>query len=326
MEKALVIQTAFLGDVILATPVIEKLHKSFPGIEIDFLLRKGNQAIFENHPHLRKVMTFDKSAKWDSFWNLQKQIKDEQYDLVINLHRFFTSGMLSVLSGANMIIGFDRNPLSFFYHKKYAYRIEPESMLHEVDRNLTLLAEITDGKPEKPKLYPSHQDYAKAFRNKPYICIAPASKWYTKQWPIENWVLLLSMKPGDIDVLLIGSDDDRELCNRIAAKDPFGETINCAGDYSLLEVAALMENAKMNFVNDSAPLHIASAMNAPVSAVFCSTIPGFGFYPLSDNSFVAETNERLSCRPCGIHGRKKCPEGHFRCVNVPIEPLLDRID
>ena len=326
MKKALVIQTAFLGDVVLATPVVEKLRKSFPGIQIDFLLRKGNELIFEGHPHIQNILTFDKKSKWDSFWNLQGRIKEENYDLVVNLQRFLTSGLLAVLSGAKTVIGFDKNPLSFFYHKKYAHRFEPESMLHEVDRNLTLLAEITDGGREMPKLYPSPKDYSRVFRNKPYICIAPASKWYTKQWPVENWVLMLSMKPADLDVLLIGSEGDRELCAEIASRDPFGEAINCAGEFSLLEVAALMENARMNFTNDSAPLHIASAMNAPVSAIFCSTIPGFGFYPLSDNSYVAETSEKLSCRPCGIHGRKKCPEGHFRCVNVSLDALLNRMD
>ena len=70
----------------------------------------------------------------------------------------------------------------------------------------------------------------------------------------------------------------------------------------------------MNYVNDSAPLHIASAMNAPVTAVFCSTVPSFGFGPLRENGRVVETPEDLDCRPCGLHGHRECPKGHFRCA------------
>ena len=84
-----------------------------------------------------------------------------------------------------------------------------------------------------------------------------------------------------------------------------------------------MTNATMNYVNDSAPMHMASAMNAPTTAIFCSTIPDFGFGPLSDQARIVETDENLECRPCGLHGFKKCPEGHFKCANtIDTESLL----
>jgi heptosyltransferase-2 len=86
-----------------------------------------------------------------------------------------------------------------------------------------------------------------------------------------------------------------------------------------------MKGAIMNYVNDSAPLHFASAVNAPVTAVFCSTVPAFGFGPLSDVSFVVETDIPLSCRPCGLHGYKACPLGHFNCSIIEKEKLLARI-
>ena len=99
---------------------------------------------------------------------------------------------------------------------------------------------------------------------------------------------------------------------------------NLSGKLSLLESAALMKDAMMNYVNDSAPMHIASAMNAPVCAVYCSTVPDFGFGPLSEQSFVVEVKEKLSCRPCGLHGHKACPQGHFRCaMDIESNQLLD---
>ena len=88
----------------------------------------------------------------------------------------------------------------------------------------------------------------------------------------------------------------------------------------------MMEAAAMNYVNDSAPLHFASAMNAPVTAIFCSTIPEFGYTPLSDISHIVETSEKLPCRPCGLHGKKACPEGHFKCgFTIKNEQLLEKL-
>jgi heptosyltransferase-2 len=99
-----------------------------------------------------------------------------------------------------------------------------------------------------------------------------------------------------------------------------------AGQLSLLQSAALMSRAKRNFVNDSGPLHLCSAMNAPVTAVFCSTLPSFGFGPLSVDSSIVETKEKLSCRPCGLHGKKVCPEGHFKCGNgIDANELLNTL-
>jgi heptosyltransferase-2 len=96
-----------------------------------------------------------------------------------------------------------------------------------------------------------------------------------------------------------------------------------AGKLNFLSSAALMEKAKMNYTNDSAPLHFASATDAPVTAIFCSTVPAFGFYPLSSKSFIAETDEKLPCRPCSLHGLKACPLGHFKCAyTIPTSKLL----
>jgi heptosyltransferase-2 len=82
-----------------------------------------------------------------------------------------------------------------------------------------------------------------------------------------------------------------------------------------------MRDAAMNFVNDSAPMHFASAMNAPTTAFFCSTIPEFGFGPLSEKARIVETEEQLECRPCGLHGKKSCPLGHFKCGSVTQEQI-----
>ena len=92
----------------------------------------------------------------------------------------------------------------------------------------------------------------------------------------------------------------------------------------MLQSAALIKDAEMNYVNDSAPMHFASSVNAPVAAVYCSTIPAFGFGPLSDTQFIIEVEEKLGCRPCGLHGHKACPQGHFKCaLDIREQQLLD---
>ena len=115
MKKILVIQTAFIGDAILGTSVLEKLHQYYPDAQIDYLVRKGNESICNQHPYLNRVIVFDKSQKYKNLWNLIKALRVTKYDYVINLQRFFTTGLITVLSGAKQTIGFDKNPLSFLF-------------------------------------------------------------------------------------------------------------------------------------------------------------------------------------------------------------------
>lgn len=326
--RLLVIQTAFLGDVILATSVIEKLHQTFPSSQIDFLLRQGNEEIFTDHPYINTVWILNKKGnKLKNIFSLVKKLKEYQYDRVLNINRFGSSGFITWRIAAKEKTGFDKNPFSFCYTNKIKHEIGNGK--HEIQRNHELIAAISDAVPAKPRLYPSPDNYSHTERlgkGAPYICIAPASVWFTKQFPLNKWVALInSLKKGT--VFLIGGKNDSKLCQEIIRQSTVSEErpmINLAGKLSVLETAALMQKAKMNYVNDSAPLHIASAVNAPVTAIYCSTISAFGFGPLSDRSKIVETKEKLDCRPCGLHGYKSCPKGHFACAeSIEIKDILD---
>ena len=320
MRKILIIQTAFIGDVILATALVESLAKTFPNARIDFVLRKGNAALLQSNPHLRKVYVWNKNQrKYRGLWKLLKKIRRERYDLVVNTQRFFATGFLTALSRATHRVGFRKNPLSFAFTEAHDHKI---GGTHEIERNHTLIKSWTDESPARPKLYPSAEDRRLAESPKPYICIAPTSVWYTKQLPAEKWIELINRLPENHRIYLLGGPGDQSACAAIQRQSSHPQVINRAGTLSLPASAALMEKAAMNYVNDSAPLHLASAMNAPVTAVFCSTIPAFGFTPLSDQSKVVETRHQLSCRPCGLHGKSACPEGHFKCGDLSIEDLL----
>lgn len=315
MQKILIIQTAFIGDVILATPLIGNLKTQFPDAKIDFLVKNGNQSLLKNDPNLNEILVFDKKKKVASLLELLKKIRANKYDLVINLHRFASSGILTFLSGAKQKLGFKKNPFSFAYTQSFPHEIGNGK--HEVDRNLELIKHLTSNVNRQPKLYPPSADFEaiKTYQTENYYCLAPASVWFTKQAPKEIWLKLIAkLTAENSTIYLLGGPDDKELCEEIKSKTNAEKVINLAGKLSLMQSAALMKNAKRNFVNDSGPLHLASAMNATVSAFFCSTTPLFGFGPLSDDSEIIEV-ENLSCRPCGLHGHKECPKGNFRCGN-----------
>lgn len=253
-------------------------------------------------------------------WRILRQIRAERYDLVVNCQRFAASGLLTALSGAKQTSGFDKNPFSIFFTRRLPHRFgTAEEPLHEVARNLALIAHLTDASFEKPRLYPALADYTKASEingQEAYVCIAPTSVWFTKQYPAHKWVELIRALPDRLRVMLLGGPDDFDACATIVAAAGRQNVQNLAGKLTFLESAALMQGAAMNYVNDSAPMHIASSVNAPVIAVFCSTVPIFGFTPLSDQSRVVETAHLLDCRPCGLHGYPTCPQGHFQCAET----------
>lgn len=333
MKQFLVIQTAFLGDAVLVTSILEKLHAHYPDAAIDLVVRKGNDGLFTGHPFLRKLFVWDKrTAKNKALFKLIGELRRTEYDHIINCQRFFSTGLMTVMARGKEKVGYDKNPLSFLFTRTVKHVIGDGR--HEVDRLNALTEHLTDGQRPMPRLYPTAEDRAKvdrilgshglssdgphehmntwAHERMPYVCIAPASVWFTKQWPEHKWIELVKALPRDQQVFVIGAPGDTALAQRIMAAS--GRGVDLTKDLRLLESAALMEGATMNYVNDSAPLHIASAMNAPVTAIFCSTVPAFGFGPLRANGRVLETPEKLDCRPCGLHGHKACPKGHFKCA------------
>jgi len=326
LKKFLIIQTAFIGDAILATAVLEKLHGSFPDARIDLLIRKGNESLFIGHPFLNSLLVWDKAgAKYPELFKLLKKVKETRYDHLVNVQRFASMGLFTCLAKADEKIGYDKNPFSFCLDKKIEHRTDG---VHEVGRLQALIAHITDGKSVKPRLYPTKQHKAEIanLTTTEFVCIAPTSVWFTKQWPAEKWIELISAFPKELSVYLLGGPSDNAACELIKSQIGVDNVQNLSGKLSLLASAALMEKAKMNYVNDSAPLHLASAMNAPVRGIFCSTVPTFGFGPLSDNSAIIQTDLDLDCRPCGLHGKSTCPKGHFNCAkSIEIENLVSAL-
>ena len=330
MKKILVIQTASIGDVVLVTSLLETLNFSMPDASIDVLVKSGNHSLFESHPFINKVVVWNKSnKKYKNLLMVIAMVRVENYDLVINVQRFFSSGLITALSGGRKMHGFSKNPLSIFYSKRFKHRISKTEFTHETDRNFQLIKSLVDvDKPLMPKLYPSKNIEAKMseFKRGIYYTVSPSSLWPTKAFHKQGWIDFLKEVDKDSIIYLLGSKSDYDLCQEIKTSINHPNTMNLSGKLSFLESCSLMREAKMNFTNDSAPLHFASAVNAPVTAIFTSTLPEYGFTPLSDDSLIVETKKPLSCKPCGLHGKRECPKGHFDCsITIDIQDLVDRL-
>jgi heptosyltransferase-2 len=331
----LLIQTAFIGDVILATALVEYLARAELGRPLDVLVRRGNEGLLVGNPHVRRVLIWDKKTKkYPNLLRLLHQIRQAEYGRVVTLQRFASTGFLTAFSGAAERVGFAENPFSRFFTRRVPHVIGDGT--HEVARNLELVSgswflvsgsqaltneqpETSSQKPETPtpRLYPTPADEAAAAPYAAvgdYVCLAPTSVWFTKQYPEEKWLELLAALPPALPVYLLGGPPDTAACERLAQAAGRPGLVNLSGKLSLLASAALMRGAVLNYVNDSAPMHLCSAVDAPVCAVFCSTVPAFGFGPLSTFSRVVEHPGPLACRPCGLHGHARCPLGHFRCA------------
>lgn len=318
-----------MGDVILSTGLLESIHKAYPDVQIDILIKQGYESLFEGHPFIRWVYVWDKKAKkYKNLLALLFTIRNNRYDWVVNLQRFASTGLLTAFSRAEVSSGFNKNPFSVFFTHRIRHTIK-RGDVHEIQRNFRLIAAMSGVELSNPRLYPTVQSYARLlqYKTQAYICVAPASLWYTKQYPVGKWIEFINAISPDFFVYLLGSTQEVSLCDEIARQSTRINVMNLAGKLSLLDVAALMRDAIMNYVNDSAPMHLASSVNAPTTAVFCSTIPAFGFGPLSDVSYIIQNKEALLCRPCGLHGHMACPEKHFDCANgIRKEQLLNTLE
>lgn len=317
--RFLIIQTAFIGDVVLATAVAEKLHAAYPEATIDFMVRKGNEVLLQAHPFLGHVYVWNKRAgKLRHLFQIARQVRRARYTHVINLHRHAATGLVCLFSGAAQKRGFDKNPFSWCYTKTvkhYFSKPEEPHYLHEAGRNHQLIDDLTDPLPAMPRLYPSTEDYAlvKPWKERPYICIAPSSVWFSKRFPVYKWVELLAALPDGYQIYFLSGREDAAMADEIISLAGASNCVNLGGKLTLMQSAALMQDAAMNYTNDSGPLHFASAVDAPATAVFCSTHECYGFGPLSTISRLIEY-KGLYCKPCGIHGYDHCPQGHFRCA------------
>ena len=320
MSVSLVIQTSFLGDVILTTPLIAELARRGP---VDVIATPLGATALANNPDIRTVIRYDKRGTYGAalgLWQTIKEIRGHRpYDAAYLAQGSFRSGLLAILTGAKERIGFASSTGRVLYTTQMPYR--PEH--HHTERLWSLaMSECADPPTHdqiRPRLYPSDADRAQIDHllrkngesSQPIVALAPGSAWGTKRWPY--YVELAKTLADEFRIAIIGSNADAAIAEEIASALPEGSVINGAGALSLLASAELIGRAQAIVTNDSAPQHLASAMGTPTLSIFGPTVPEFGFGPLAGRHIVAG-HTGLSCRPCHRHGPQRCPLGHWRCM------------
>lgn len=320
MSGSLVIQTSFLGDVILTTPLIAELAKRG---SVDVLATPLGATALANNPDIRAIIRYDKRSTYGSalgLWHTIKEIRGRRpYDAAYLAQGSFRSGLLAMLTGSKERIGFASSTGRVLYTKQIPYR--PEH--HHAQRLWSLaMSECADPPTPgqiRPRLYPADVDREAVDRllrkggalSQPIVALAPGSAWGTKRWPY--YVELAQRLADDFRIAIIGSNADAGIAGEIATGLPAESVIDGTGSLSLLASAELIGRSQAIVTNDSAPQHLASAMGTPTLSIFGPTVPEFGFGPLAERHIVAG-HTGLSCRPCHRHGPQRCPLGHWRCM------------
>jgi heptosyltransferase-2 len=330
--KILVFNPSFLGDSVLTTPLIKALKVYYPESAVDFCVRPENAALFEGLEQVNEVIAFDKRGSaggLGGIFRFAARLKKRDYDVIISCHKSFRTTMTLALTGVPRRIGFEQSALPFLYPEK----VSRDMSLHEVERNLMLLAPLVEDfsleKAEEaaglPVVYvdESIAENAKAYiksaaGGRKLIGLNPGSVWNTKKWQADKYALLAEMlfDAGYFPVIFGGPSDMPDCAAVETGMD--APVLNLCGKLPLSQLPAYISVMDAFVTNDSGPMHIAVATGVPCVGIFGPTVKGLGFFPYGGKSVVVE-DEGLYCRPCGLHGGDECPEGHFRCMGE-IEP------
>lgn len=321
-EKILVIQTAFLGDLILSTALLKKIKQKHGDAELTVIVNRGTESILEKNPYIHRVIPVDKKTTFKNpirFVKFLSELRNERFSICYCPHFSHRSSLISFFSGAITRIGYRESGFSFLHTKTVP---RPIRGMHELDK---LNALVMDNTPVKPEIYLDLNSMASIERILsgigPYIVIAPSSIWETKRMPIEKFEELIGkiLKSSDFRPVIVGSKADVYLGGYLSDKFP-GKILDLTGKTTLGELSYVISRARAIVSNDSSPIHIASAFNTPTLAIFGATIPDFGYTPVADLNYISEV--QLECRPCGIHGGRFCPKKHFRCM---LDQDIDRM-
>jgi len=318
MTSALVIQTSFLGDVVLTTPLIAELASRG---SVDVLVTPRGADLLANNPHIARLVVFDKRGAQRGLAGVvsaARAARPASPDSVAYCAQgSVRTALVALLGGYRERIGFDTSAGRWLYTRRVPYLRDR----HHAERLLRLALGPEVSIPTqhvRPRLFPGSAEKeavdvalsTAGYAQGPLIALAPGSVWATKRWPYYPALARLLAERGRI--VVIGSADDHDLARSIVEATG-GSTIDTTGTLSLLASAELLSRCDLLVTNDSAPQHLASAMGTPTLAIFGPTVPEFGFGPLAPFARV-EGHESMACRPCHPHGPPVCPLGHWRCM------------
>jgi heptosyltransferase-2 len=328
VASSVVIQTSFLGDTILTTPLLVQLAHRGP---VDVVTTPAAASVLTGHPAVRSVIIYDKRKAHSGIIGLTTmaaRLRAAAYDAAYLAQGSLRSASLAFLARIPERIGFATSAGSWLYTTKVAYRED----LHHAAR-LLLLSRPNGREPTteetRPSLAPGDaerllvDDLLRRMgvaAHERLIALAPGSVWATKRWP--HYTELAQELAALGRIVVVGGREDSSLALDIRTRVP--NAVDATGSLPLLGSAELIARCAVIVTNDSSPLHLASAMGTPTVAIFGPTVPDFGFGPLASSSVVVG-HESLTCRPCDRHGPRRCPLKHFRCMReLSAESVAER--
>ncbi|HWO43602.1 MAG TPA: lipopolysaccharide heptosyltransferase II [Candidatus Eisenbacteria bacterium] len=326
--KVLLVQTSFLGDTVLTLPLVSEIKRRYPATNLSVLCSPRACDLLAGYPGIDRVMVDDKNGTdggLAGLWRKAAELRKEGFTMALCPHKSLRSALLLALARIPRRIGFRQSRGWFLFHT----RVDRDFSRHDVERNLSILQAfgIAPRDCRRSLDLPLDRHAAsgadRLLRSlgvdptKPLIGINPGSVWPTKRWAPESFARLIQLlrKQHDCEVVLFGGPEDIETVAHVRRGAP--DAVSLAGKTSLRDLPAALSRCAVLVCNDTGPMHIAVALGIPVVAIFCSTTPSLGFYPYSSRAIVVE--KKLACRPCGLHGGRRCPLGTEDCIRL-IEP------
>lgn len=312
-NKILIIRLSSLGDILLSTPLIRTLKENHPKIKIDFLLKEQYKDALSNNPFIERLFFYQYEK--NELNSLLKKLKNENYDLLVDLQNNFRSTQIRK-ELKSKFVKFNKKNIDKFLLVNF--KINLMKGANQIPQRYADSLELKLDN-EGLDLFTKNKPSGKLKEENKYIGFCPGSRHFTKMWPKENYIEVgnLLNKAG-YKVVLLGGKDDKEICLEISKNIP--SSINLCNDDDILQTAANMKKCLAIACNDSGLMHTACAMQIPVLTFFGSTVREFGFTPYKNKNVILENNS-LSCRPCSHIGRASCPKGHFKCM-LEITPQL----
>jgi heptosyltransferase-2 len=324
MKKYLLIRLGAIGDIVLATAAIEAISQAEPGSQIDLVCKARFAGLLTGHPKLANVYGFDETGRHKGLRGLLLfiyKLSANKYNFIIDLQNNPRSRMITLCLNAGQKIHWPKDT----WRRRMLVWGQGRGKTYKtvIQRYLSAVEKAGVKQPEaKPKLYPAADPSIKLPQGG-FVAIAPGAHWPTKRWTGYS-ELISKIKNKKYEIVVVGDKNDRAVAEEII-KTSGANATNLCGQLDLAQLTYVLSKAKLLLTNDTGAMHIAEATGTPVIAIFGPTVRQFGFAPWRSESKVIETE--LACRPCALHGSKKCPKGHFNCMKlITADQVLTGID